>query len=55
VALQNAGRHEKAITAYQDAAVIFREVGDGHGEGSALGNLGAVLQENVRLDAAITA
>jgi hypothetical protein len=40
-ALREAGRFEEAITADQDAATIFRETGDRHGEGEALGNLEA--------------
>jgi hypothetical protein len=34
-------RFEEAITACQDAAAIFRETGDRHREGTALGNLKA--------------
>ena len=44
-ALQEARRFEEAITACQDAAAIFRETGDRHGEGIALGSLGVALQE----------
>jgi hypothetical protein len=32
-------RFDEAITAHQDAAAIFRETGDRHGEGAALDNL----------------
>jgi len=39
MALQDAGRFEEAITAHQEAAAIFREVGDQHSERVALGNL----------------
>ena len=48
-------RFEEAITAYQDAAAIFRETGDRHGEGMALTNLGAALVEVRRFEEAITA
>ena len=40
---------------YQDAAAIFRETGDRHGEGMALSNLGLALREAGRLEEAITA
>ena len=46
---------EEAITAHQDAAAIFRETGDRHGEGTALDNLGLALREVGRLEEAITA
>ena len=36
-------RFEEAITVLQDAAAIFRETGDRHGEGMALNNLGGAL------------
>ena len=49
------GRFEEAITAYQDAAAIFRETGDRHGEGIALNNLGMALREVRRFEEAITA
>ena len=39
----------------QDAATIFRETGDRHGEGGALTNLGGALQEVGRFEEAITA
>ncbi len=32
-------RFEEAITAHQDAATIYQETGDRHGEGMALNNL----------------
>jgi hypothetical protein len=41
VALEEVRRFEEAITADQDAAAIFREMGDQHGEGIAFGNLEA--------------
>ena len=40
MALQEVRRFEEAITAHQDAAAIYRETGDRHGEGMALNNLG---------------
>ena len=40
IALREVRRFEEAITAHQDAAAIFRETGDRHGEGMALDNLG---------------
>jgi tetratricopeptide (TPR) repeat protein len=55
MALWEARRFEEAITACQDAAAIFRETGDRHGEGGALNNLGNALQEARRLAEAITA
>ena len=48
-------RFEEAITAHRDAAAIFRETGDRHGEGQALGNLGPLLLEVGRFEEAITA
>ena len=45
VALAEVGRFEEAITAQQEAAVTFREVGDRHGEGIALHNLGLAHAE----------
>ena len=39
MALQQVRRFDEAITAHQDAAAIFRETGDRHREGAALGNL----------------
>ena len=41
VALAEVGRLEEAMTALHDIATIFRETGDRHREGMALGNLGA--------------
>jgi hypothetical protein len=38
------GRFEEAISACQDAAAIFRETGDRHGEGKALDSLGTALR-----------
>ena len=48
-------RFEEAITAHQDAAAIFRETGDRHGEGMALNNLGLALVEVRRFEEAISA
>ncbi len=48
-------RFDEAITAHQDAAAIFRETGDRHSEGMALGNLGLALRQVRRFDEAITA
>ena len=45
LALREARRFEEAISAHQDAAAIYRETSDRHGEGMALGNLGGVYQE----------
>jgi hypothetical protein len=41
-------------TVCQDAAAIYRETGDRHREGMALGNLGPALAEIRRFDEAIT-
>ena len=54
-ALPEVRRFEEAITACQDAAAIFREIGDRHGEGMALNNLGLALREVRRFEEAITA
>jgi tetratricopeptide (TPR) repeat protein len=54
-ALREAGRFEEAITACQDAAAIYRETGDRHGEGHALDNLGNALRGLGRFGDAITA
>ena len=48
-------RFEEAITACQDAAAIYRDTGDRHGEGMALTNLGNTLAEVRRFEEAITA
>ena len=48
-------RFEEAVTAHQDAAAIYRETGDRHGEGAALNNLGVALREVRRFEEAITA
>ena len=42
---QQVRRFEEAITAYQDAAAIYRETGDRHREGLALVGLGLALVE----------
>lgn len=49
------GRFEEAITAHQDATVIFRETGDRHRKGLAMINLGIALQQVRKFDEAITA
>ena len=41
VALQEARRFDEAITAHQQAAALFSELGDRHGEALALDNLGS--------------
>ncbi len=48
-------RFEEAITAHRDAAAIYRETGDRHDEGWALGNLGNALRRVGRFEEAITA
>ena len=48
-------RFEEAITARRDAAAIYRETGDRHGEGQALSNLGVALPQVRRYEEAITA
>jgi tetratricopeptide (TPR) repeat protein len=55
LALGQVRRFEEAITAHQDAAVIFRDADDRYGEGAPLNNLGLVLQELGRYGEAITA
>ena len=55
IMLRETGRLEEAITACQDAATIFQEAGDRHGEGSALNLLGLALREAGRVEEAITA
>jgi tetratricopeptide (TPR) repeat protein len=54
-ALQEVQRFKEAITAHQDAATIYRETGDRHGQGSALVNLGVALRNVGRFEEAITA
>ena len=44
LALRQVRRFDEAITARQDAAAIYRETGDRHGEGRALTNLGVALR-----------
>jgi tetratricopeptide (TPR) repeat protein len=53
--LQQLRRFEEAITALQDAAAIYREVGDLHGEATALNNLAWALQQTGRSEKAIAA
>ena len=55
IALQGAERFEEAITACQDAAAIYRDTGDRHGEADALTNLGIALHGAERFEEAITA
>ena len=55
LALREVRRFEEAITACQDAAAIYRETGDRHGEGMALSNLGVALRQVRRFEEAITA
>ena len=43
-ALRQVRRFDEAITAHQQAGDIYRETGDRHGEGMALGNLGLALR-----------
>ena len=55
LALRGVRRFGEAITAHQDAAVIYRETGDRHSEGMALNNLGLALREVRRFEEAATA
>jgi tetratricopeptide (TPR) repeat protein len=48
-------RFDEAITVHRDAAAIYRETDDRHGEGTALTNLGTALHQARRFDEAITA
>ncbi|MFI9559803.1 tetratricopeptide repeat protein, partial [Nonomuraea endophytica] len=48
-------RFEEAIAAHQQDLIIFREVGDRHGEGMAWNNLGLALREVRRFEEAIAA
>ena len=48
-------RFDEAITAHQDAAAIFRDTGDRHGQGLALEGLGLALEEARRSREAMTA
>lgn len=50
--LAEVGRFEDAITSHQQAADIYHKLGDRHGEGRALGNLGLALIQVDRLGAA---
>jgi len=47
--------HSKKPRSQQDAAAIYRETGDRHGEGMALDNLGAALHQVRRFEEAISA
>jgi len=55
LALHGLDRNDQAITAHRDAAAIFHEIGDPHGEANALNNLGLALHGLDRNDQAITA
>ncbi|WP_260616467.1 tetratricopeptide repeat protein, partial [Streptomyces sp. WAC05950] len=48
-------RFEEAIGAHTEAAAMFREFGDRHREGQALGNLGLALREVRRFEEAVDA
>jgi hypothetical protein len=48
IALHETRRFEEAITACQDAAAIFQETGDRHGEGIAVENLEAARAAQIR-------
>ena len=47
IALREAGRLDEAVTAYQDAAAIFRETGDKYRETMALNSLGLATGDGV--------
>jgi Tetratricopeptide repeat len=51
--MTEARRFEEAITICQDAAEVYRQTGDRHGEAVALGPLGAALWEVRRHEEAI--
>jgi tetratricopeptide (TPR) repeat protein len=53
--LKQVRRFDEAITACQDAAAIFRDTGDRHGEGLALAGPGRALDEAGRSREAMTA
>jgi tetratricopeptide (TPR) repeat protein len=55
LALREVRRFEEAITAHQDAAAIYRDTGDRHGEGLALEGLGLALEDMDRPGEAMTA
>jgi hypothetical protein len=48
IALQEVRRFEEAITAHTQAAAIYVEAGDRHGEGGALNNLGLAQRQMSR-------
>jgi tetratricopeptide (TPR) repeat protein len=54
-ALRREQRFEEAITAYRDAANIFRATADRNREGKALNNLAIALSEVQEFDDAVTA
>lgn len=53
-ALPEVRRFEPAITACEDAADIFREIGDRYGQANALNNLGLALKQMRQFQEAIT-
>ena len=53
IALEEVRRFEEAITARQEAAAIFQEVNDRHGEGIALTGLSIALVQVRRFEEAI--
>jgi tetratricopeptide (TPR) repeat protein len=55
IALRQLRRFEEAISAHRDAAAIFREASDWHGESMSVDNLGLALQEAGRFEEAISA
>ncbi|MFJ9937490.1 tetratricopeptide repeat protein [Streptomyces virginiae] len=48
-------RFEEAINALTRATALYRDAGDRHREGNALGNLGLALQEVRRFEEAVNA
>jgi tetratricopeptide (TPR) repeat protein len=52
--LLRAGRHEKAISVLNEAITMFRKIGDRHGEGTAISDLGTAVSATGRYDEAIT-
>ena len=54
-ALHGVRRFEEAVSAYQDAAAIYREADDRRGEGKALNNLALSLVEVRRFEEAVSA
>jgi hypothetical protein len=54
-ALGEVRRFGEAVTAHQDAAVIYRETGDRHREGRTLGNLAVALRKKRQIRKALAA